>query len=160
MEFCQVRQAEGNEKGPMQNFHRTTLWILFALLAAALGCSGGDVELLPLHSVEGALTCDGKPMPHAIVIFHPAKKGIVEGNPRGVTDEDGRYQLTTFRADDGAPAGEYKVTIYWPQSVPEGGLENADPLPPDRLQEAYADEATTKLTATVPSAGDIDFALP
>jgi len=135
--------------------------MIFATLASCLviaGCSGDDEsELLPTHPVHGVLTHQDEPMSGAIVIFHPTKKGLVGGSPRGTADEDGKYRLTTFRTDDGAPAGEYKVTIYWP----EPGPPDADPLPPDRLKNAYSDEKTTKLTATVSSdQTEIDFPLP
>lgn len=100
-------------------------------------------------------------MGHAVVMFHPEAAGLVEGTPRGTTDEDGHYRLTTFRTDDGAPEGKYRVTIYWPTSLPQEGLDNADPLPPDRLKGAYANKKTTKLVVNVSGGqGDVDFALP
>lgn len=142
--------------------HVNTRWmrgVVLAVCAATVGCSGDEqVELLPLHDVGGTLTCDGRPMSHAIIIFHPMKKGLVGGSPRATADESGRYQLTTFRADDGAPVGDYRVTIYWP----EGGAasEDADPLPPDQLKSAYSDEKTTAIRAAVPcDDGRFDVAL-
>lgn len=134
--------------------------VLIAICVIAGGCSGGnEAELLPVQKVQGTLTYQGKPMDGAVVIFFPNENGLYKGCPRAISDESGHYQLTTFNENDGAPAGDYKVTIYWP----EGGAdpETADPLPPDRLNKVYADIKTTKLTASVSNnSGDIDFALP
>ncbi|MEQ8785996.1 MAG: hypothetical protein RIC55_06840 [Pirellulaceae bacterium] len=129
-------------------------------LTAIVGCSGDqEVDLMPVHPVVGVLTYQGDPMSRAVIIYHPESKSVVGGTvtARGVADENGRYQLTSFTKDDGAPAGNYKVTIYWP----EPGPEEADPLPPDRLKGVYAKEKTPKLDAEV-SEGEntIDFKLP
>jgi hypothetical protein len=53
--------------------------------------------------------------------------------PRGVVGRDGAFSLTCYRADDGAPAGNYTVTILWQQARFRGG----DPPPIDmkRMQE-------------------------
>src|SRR5262245_12374499 len=70
---------------------------------AALGCGQGKTV-----KVEGVVTLDGKPLPAATVTFVP------DGNGRaasGRTDQDGIFRLTTFRTDDGAVPGEYKVTV-------------------------------------------------
>ena len=56
---------------------------------------------------------EGKPAEGVQVFFHPldaSQRGI----PRGVTDAEGRFQLRTYHDGDGAPAGEYTVTVYWP----------------------------------------------
>ena len=70
------------------------------------------------------------------------------GKPRGTTDADGKFQLRTYHGGDGAPAGEYTVTIYWPGPYsPKMAVE--DQIPPDRLGERFMNPAVSPLRATV-----------
>lgn len=57
----------------------------------------------------------------------------------GFTDENGQFTITTWNAGDGAPAGNYTVTISWKAVVVKGeekvrsgrqllSVENTDPL--------------------------------
>ena len=71
------------------------------------------------------------------MVLHP----IDDSNPdtqkcRGEVDEDGTFTLTTFVAGDGAPAGEYAVTITWPLPTPPDAPPG-DPPPGDRLKNRY-----------------------
>lgn len=76
--------------------------LLVAGLAALSGCGGGGYV-----SVSGLVTLDGEPLPEATVSFVPDGGGEIA---TGVTDEDGRFSLTSNR-DTGAKPGVYKVTI-------------------------------------------------
>jgi hypothetical protein len=76
---------------------------LFAAISMALGCS--NVKVIP---VEGVVTLDGKPLPGATVSFMPVEAGR---SATGQTDADGNFRLTTFRTEDGALPGEYKVIV-------------------------------------------------
>lgn len=121
------------------------------MLAAATGCESEE-ELIPIHPASGRVRlASGEPVGPAIITFHRPDESLLTGvgTPRGETDADGRFTLTTYRSGDGAPAGEYRVTIYWPKS----GSLDADPLAPDRLGKKYARRERTPLTATVPEGG-------
>lgn len=64
--------------------------------------------------VEGVVTYEGQPADEAQVAFHPVDTAAAPANrPLGITDEQGRFRLTTLAADDGAPVGRYKVTVTW-----------------------------------------------
>jgi len=75
----------------------------------------------------------------------------------------GRYELTTFRAGDGAMPGKHVVTIHSfrpdPNADPELDLVKPVWLIPSR----YGDPATSGLSADVPAAGpavrECDFQL-
>src|SRR5262245_42998497 len=90
-------------------------------LAFALGClvgCGGE-ERVKVHPVEGKLSVSGTPAANARIAFHPLGR---PSNPLPVatTDADGAFRLTTFQAGDGAPEGEYAVTVIWPDvSLPQ-----------------------------------------
>jgi len=70
----------------------------------------------------------GKPVVDAIVTFSPVAGDV---SAFGRTDAEGRFALTTFDFEDGAPAGEYQVVIqgYEPQK-PTGSPEGEEYTPP------------------------------
>lgn len=93
---------------------RSAVGFGFAALLAT-GCSGpAEVAVYP---VVGQVVVNGKPAEGATVVFHPQAAGeVAELRPTGKTDADGRFKLTTRESNDGAPAGDYKVTINWAKS--------------------------------------------
>ena len=94
--------------------------LLLPLVALAAGCGalGKPVK------VSGVVTLDGKPLPGATVTYTPVNDS---GRPAsGRTDTDGSFRLTTFRSDDGALPGEYKVIVLVEKEA-EKGLVGRDP---------------------------------
>ena len=78
--------------------------IACSVLVVLAGC-GGDARVAP---VLGVVTLEGEPVPDASVTFMP-KEG---GRPAfGITDSDGKFELTTFAAGDGAVIGSHAVAI-------------------------------------------------
>jgi hypothetical protein len=88
-----------------------------AALLVGLGCGGAGRPV----KVEGLVTLDGQPVGGATVIFNPLARDGRQAS--GVTGEDGRFRLTTYRVDDGALPGEYKVTIQKPTTTSAAGVE-------------------------------------
>jgi hypothetical protein len=124
--------------------------VLLGLLAVS-GCGDGRI---PLYPVTGSIVVDGKPADGAMVIFCPQEgqtEQLMRERPVGFAGNDGKYQLTTFVSNDGAPAGQYKVLIQWPLSNtqqggdPRGGRGGG----PDRLRGRYFNLERTTLTATI-----------
>jgi hypothetical protein len=138
--------------------------VLAAVTCLAAGCSDARLkDALPVHKVRGQLTYQGKPMAGAIVTYFPAGTDKFPSvTPTATADDKGRYQLTTYFTGDGAPAGDYVVTVYWPQAGVKPPPGDPDPPPPpDRLKKVYADAKTTKLRAAVRAQeNSIDFQLP
>jgi hypothetical protein len=66
--------------------------------------------------------------------------------PRGQVEADGTFTLTTYEAGDGAPAGEYQVTVEWWLA---SGKPGDDRPPANRLPARYARAETSKLTARI-----------
>ena len=111
-----------------------------------------------MFAVSGTLTHQNKPMSGAVITFHPTNGKLTA---QGTANADGKYSLTTYLANDGASAGDYAVTVYWPEEKAKPTDDPDPPLPPDRLKEAYANVKTTKLKATVrEQPNTIDFPLP
>jgi hypothetical protein len=126
---------------------------LTGLGVAALGlasCTRGDGRKATVP-VAGKVLVNGKPAEHATVVFHPVGgAGPDAVRPRGKVGPDGAFALTTYDGGDGAPAGEYRVTVeLWLAGRPDEG-------PSNRLPAKYADPATSGLTATV-GAGPTDL---
>jgi hypothetical protein len=88
----------------------------------------------------------GKPLTGATVLFHPVVEDPNDVNlPTAHVDESGSYSLTTYVQGDGAPPGEYAVTILWvPQKKNPLGTQA-----PDRLKGRYANPAKSKIRFTV-----------
>jgi hypothetical protein len=64
------------------------------------------------YPVRGTVVLDGCPVPDAMVVFYSggAGKKLTRAGD-GVTEADGSFALSTYGAFDGAPAGEYVVTV-------------------------------------------------
>lgn len=93
--------------------------------------------------VSGRVLYEGNPATGAVVILHAIGGAATGERPRAKADGKGEFTLSTFTNGDGAPAGEYAVTVEWKRSDdhPEQGA--------DLLPAAYSDPKTTKLKATI-----------
>jgi hypothetical protein len=86
-----------------------------ALAFALAGCGPTP----PAFRVTGTVTYQGQRLTTGAVAFHnldgasPLAKGEIR--------PDGTFELTTHRPGDGAPAGEYKVTVT--SMIPGQGVE-------------------------------------
>ena len=99
---------------------RQRLPLAASVLAAALltSCQRGDRK--PVFPVNGSVFYQGRPAEGARVAFHPGRDPNAHGlRPQAVVAADGSFRLTTFINHDGAPAGDYYVTVYWPAPGPE-----------------------------------------
>jgi len=132
---------------PMANFLWRKLGVV-AVVAVLLGlasCEDGEGRK-PTFSVTGkVLYLDGKPAENAIVVFHPVGDATADVlKPRGKVGADGSFKLTSYDGDDGAPAGQYRVTVELWLNTGKG-----DEGPTSRLNPKYAKPETSGLTATV-----------
>jgi len=123
-------------------------------LAGAAGCSGDR-----LNVVQGKVLHKDKPLAGALVTFHPKNvKDHTAVPSTGLTNEEGVFKLTTGKKE-GAPPGEYVVTIICTQTpAPAAGAKKVFSLGGadesfDVLAGAYANREQSKITATV-NAGD------
>ncbi len=95
--------------------------VVMVLAAAIAGCGKHAPPpikgaKLPVFPVKGKLIMDGKPMIAAAIIFNPVQKFPKEAAkllPRAIADENGDFTVSTYGDGDGAPAGDYKITISW-----------------------------------------------
>jgi hypothetical protein len=82
--------------------------------------------------VTGKLVDGSQPADKAMLFFHPlVNSGSATLLPVGKVAADGSFQVSTFVANDGAPAGEYAVTAIWPKipmGAPADEVEGPDQL--------------------------------
>ena len=79
----------------------------------------GPSRPVAVHPVKGKAVFEGQPMSGANVILYPSASSKVpaELRPRGNVADDGTFNLTTFDLNDGAPSGDFVVTVVWSKPV-------------------------------------------
>jgi hypothetical protein len=85
--------------------------VVVAVLFAAVGCSEGRFEIVP---VSGVVTIDGEPIAEAYVNFQPqatGEDGLAGVGSFGRTDANGRYELMTIKREPGAVVAPHQVRI-------------------------------------------------
>ena len=136
--------------------HVLALLVLLALLAP-LGCTKAP-EVPPLAPVTGTVTLDGKPLAAATVTYFPTDpKGH---GASGVTDGEGKYELTHSSGQKGAVKGDYRVVVSLllaPDGSPIGGDPTKSPtgatVGRESLPPRFSSPQETTLKASVPEAG-------
>jgi hypothetical protein len=142
--------------------------MLLLLAAACGGCGQPARETAAVFPVEGRFTVDGKPASGALVSFipqTPPSEGRRAIPSQARADANGVFKLTTFHTADGAPEGDYKVTLYWPAPSPAAAPHDDDDdasLGPDQLRGRFASADKSNLRAHVPAKptiyADVDLA--
>lgn len=133
---------------PVQKISFRSVGLILGLCAALLLLSGCGKRLKPAYPVSGKVFvgADKKPATGAFVVFHPVKTD--DGDvvrPMAEVDDEGRFALTTRKANDGAPAGDYTITIVW-----HGKRKSLfEPEEDDRFEGAYADPKASNFRFTV-----------
>lgn len=112
------------------------LHVSLALAVVILvGCGGGKFP--KTYPVKGKILVNGQPAKECRIALHRTTEGDKKhpATPSAVTDDKGEFQLTSFNANDGAPEGEYVVTIEWRD---RSGITKSEFEGPDQLGGAYA----------------------
>ncbi len=132
--------------------HRLTSVQLAGVLGlVALGVAGCGNELE--STVSGRVTFDGKPVPQAIIVFHPTQGPVAYG----LSDDDGNYNIQTA-SHAGLLKGAYTVSVSAEAKPAQEGTA-ADPFgtPAVSLLPAkYTDHKQSGLKCTI-NAGDNEF---
>jgi len=129
--------------------------LLLCWLVVLTGCGPKPPRMA---QVSGRVTLDGKPLPKASVTFVPmaSKENQNPGKTaQGITDEEGRYQLSVDVATPGAVVG--KCRIYISTRLSDPAIDDRDAggpirsLPRDKVPPRY--NMGTELSFDVPPAG-------
>jgi len=114
------------------------------LLSKALGPTTEPA----LYAVEGKVLVDGEPAENLNVAFHPQDSDKNLLCPVGRTNNKGIFHLMTRADADGAPAGAYRVTLFWPDGLIDE-CECPDPTLHDRLKGLYANADQSRFQVLV-----------
>jgi hypothetical protein len=120
------------------------LCFLCVLFLAPMGCRKSTG--IPVYPVRGEVFVAGQPAIGAEVMFHPLGADPTRRFASATVQADGSFQLTTIKANDGAPPGEYAISITWCDEYRDEGERRTGP---DRLQWRFYDPATSGLKFTV-----------
>jgi hypothetical protein len=156
---------------------RVGLTKLLAIAALVLLGGPGCADKNKPVSVSGTVTFEGQPLANANVALIPEEGGTGR-MAFGQTDAGGKFRLTTWRPDDGAVPGTYKVTVKVvdpeveaktkelrnPKLDPARRAElmkmTATPNPNDPgVPSTYQNATTTPLKLEVPPSGKVEFHL-
>ena len=132
---------------------RETILCCVLLSLFTVGCAADDGKA-KVYPVSGKVVVKGQPADGARVVFYPAAPDAVEKklpSPAGETDATGQFQLQSYEPDDGAPLGDYKVSVTWLEPPPANAQGIFDQK--DRLGGRYSNPDKSKLTAHVDKGG-------
>lgn len=138
-------------------------------IVGIVGCGSDSTAGRPkTYPVTGTVKLSDQPVAGATVTFQLTSGS---GSAAGITDASGKYTLSSFGGGDGAPAGDYSVTIVKYEGeaaapAASGGLASgeidesaynapaASAGPKNLLPPKYATAATSGLKARVSESGD------
>ena len=110
---------------------------ILGLCLMVSGCGSKHGNRPAVHPVSGKLLVGGEPAANAEVVLFPVGREQPLMRPHATVQSDGSFRLTTFTTRDGAPIGDFALTVTWPGPRVKGQAE--DEPGPDRLQRRYAD---------------------
>jgi len=129
------------------------LGFLLVVPVTVSGCKdNGRVKVYP---VQGKVLVGGAPAGGARVVFYPQSDELKKPGmpvPEGMTDNQGIFKLRSYEPNDGAPEGEFKVSVVWFEPRKDGTIEDS-PSAKDRLGGRYSNPQKSNLTAKVEKGG-------
>jgi hypothetical protein len=116
--------------------------VVVLTLMSAIAC--GDARSFPkTYPITGRILVNGQPAQDCQIFLHRTsdENTSLPSTPQAVTNQKGEFHITSFHTNDGAPEGEYVVTIEWRE---RSGLMKKDFDGPDQLGGTYAKTEKTK----------------
>jgi hypothetical protein len=124
----------------LRSNRRLAALALGLLTLVMAGCQKQDARVA-VYPVNGKVTFKGEAPSGAFVAFHAAQPLPADTpTPTAKVQPDGSFSLTTFEGNDGAPSGEYAVTIQWSPIKKVGAEYKALP---NVIPTKYADAASS-----------------
>jgi hypothetical protein len=124
--------------------------LLFACAIAAIGCSRSGPQSV---TVTGDVVYRGKPVEDASILFVPVKNRTAVGR----TDDQGRFTLKAFVANDGSESDEQVICVAKMIDDPRAKKSNPVHRKMSILPHRYSTPVQSPLRATVTSHGTNEF---
>ncbi|PQO44179.1 hypothetical protein [Blastopirellula marina] len=123
--------------------------IYLGTLIAMSGCNAyyNQIETI---SVDGVVQMEGKPIENAEVTFFSDNLPMAFG----MTDAQGRYELSTRRYGKGATPGTYTAKIHMTDQTAEGGTGKRLTIP-----KVYSEKGVASVTVSHDEGRTFDFNL-
>jgi len=148
-------------RNDVASFSRSTcrlgnwLWLVTFCLTTLVvtGCSRHHEDKFsrarpPVFKTTGRVTWNGEPAVGAIVALSSLSHNLTAS---GMTDAKGEFVLKTWRQDDGAVAGDHRVTIQ--TIIISGWTADLSPIEVNVMPPKYEKPDTSDLTATISNKG-------
>lgn len=101
--------------------------IVLVSIGTLSGCGSNDQ--FGTFKAEGTVTLNGQPLSDAHVWLLPKAKTHQDATlvvrPQGRTGLNGKFVLTTYYQDDGAPVGEYDAIVLHGENDPDAAAEES-----------------------------------
>lgn len=140
---------------------------LFCWVVAVVGlsgCRGGKMPVIPVTGELHLKGRDGKltPMSGAALVLNPTEnEDRLPAFPRAKVKEGGTFEVGTYGENDGAPEGEYVVTLEWRKTTkPKYDYMVKEVQGDDILRGAYSNRKTSKLRVTVKAGEPLKIVIP
>lgn len=99
------------------------LYPFLAILTLSFFTGCGQSDLFPTSPASGFVKLNGQPLIGAHVWLIPKSKEHNDATtvvrPQGMTSDDGKFVLTTYLQNDGAPIGEYDAIVLHGNNDPD-----------------------------------------
>lgn len=133
-----IRSTPSSSNPSSSNFWSVSLLLMAVLLVA--GCGDGRAARVP---VGGSVTVDGETLAFGSITFIPIKEGNKPTRAGGgPLRDDGSYQVTSFKPNDGLLKGKYEVMISGIEPISESAQRWHAP-------RKYANTKTSGLTVEI-----------
>lgn len=133
----------------------SSAFVVAVMVPVLAGCGKRHGDRGALYPAEGQIFLNKEPLAGALVVLYPQGLSDAKAVPsRAQTGPDGRFRVSTFGTADGAPEGEYTVTVVqYPLQQDGSGWVSG----PNALPTKYASPKTTDLRVQI---GDGKNTLP
>ncbi|HJZ91609.1 MAG TPA: hypothetical protein VKE40_12110 [Gemmataceae bacterium] len=137
--------------------HLPALWPAATLCVALLVAPGCSNKRIKTYPVSGQVLYNGDPLKGVDIALHPMDpKNDTGYPPHATTDANGKFTLTTFLKDDGAPAGEFRVAVAFAVEAVDEGSDQGKRLS-FQVPEKYHRAETSGLSITIkPGSNDLE----
>lgn len=125
---------------------------VICLLASLVGCDSGRLKTYPIRGK--VVFADGSPVKVGTVETKSVEHGV---QATGNIDLDGSFTLTTYKANDGAVAGQHRCVIV--QFVPVEEIPNYRPSTMGVVHRKHSVYSTSELGFTVKTSGENEIKL-